>query len=109
VAGRVPPATSWATETKAWEALAKRQLEVGAGILVPTDRTLGEVAEEYLTYKRDHGKRSWRDDERIVRTRLLPAFGASLPVRRLTGAAIAQYETPASGFMTSGTPPLRTS
>jgi integrase len=82
----------WLTEADALEALAKRQREVGAGILERVERTLGEVVDEYLAYKRDHGKRSLKDDERIVKTRLLPAFGAGLPVRRLTAAAIAQYE-----------------
>ena len=84
--------SAWATEAEALEALAKREREVGAGVLVRADRTLGELAEEYLAYKWDHGKRSLKDDERILRTRLLPAFGGSLPVRRLTAAAIAQYE-----------------
>jgi integrase len=84
--------SAWLTEADALEALAQRQKEVGAGILERPERTLAEVGEEYLTYKRDHGKRSLKDDERIVRNRLLPAFGAGLPVRRLTAAAIAQYE-----------------
>jgi integrase len=84
--------SAWGTEAEALEALAKRQREVGAGRLERSERTLGELAEEYLAYKRDHGKRSLKDDERIVRARLLPAFGAGLPVHRLTAAAIAQYE-----------------
>ena len=82
----------WTTEAGVFEALAKRQPEVGAGVLTRAERTLAEVAEEYLAYKRDHGKRSLKDDERIVRARLLPAFGPGLPVRRLTAPAIAQYE-----------------
>src|SRR5262245_23316899 len=84
--------SAWLTEAEALEALAQRQKEVGAGVLERPERTLTEIAEEYLTYKRDHGKRSLKDDERIVRARLLPAFGAGLPIRRLTAAAIAQYE-----------------
>ncbi len=84
--------SAWLTEADALEALAKRQREVGAGQLERVERTLGEVAEEYLRYKADHGKRSLADDTRIVRARLLPAFGAGLPIRRLTAAAVAQYE-----------------
>lgn len=84
--------SAWLTEADALEALAKRQRDVGAGLLERPERTLGEVAAEYLTYKRDHGKRSLKDDERIINARLLPAFGAGLPVRRVTAAAIAQYE-----------------
>jgi integrase len=84
--------SAWLTEADALEALAERQREVGAGVLVRSERTLGELAAEYLAYKRDHGKRSVKDDERILERGLVPAFGAGLPVRRLTGAAIAQYE-----------------
>jgi integrase len=85
--------SAWLTETEALEALAKRQREIGAGqIERAVERTLGEVAEEYLAYKADKKKRSLADDTRIVRTRLLPTFGAGLPIRRLTAAAVAQYE-----------------
>jgi integrase len=98
--------SAWLTEAEALEALAKRQREVGAGILERAERTLGEVAEEYLAYKRDHGKRSLKDDERIVRARLLPAFGAGLPVQRLTAAAIAQYEKARMATLARGGRPL---
>jgi integrase len=84
--------SGWLTEADALDALAQRQREVGAGVLVRAERTLGELTAEYLAYKRDHGKRSVKDDERILERGLVPAFGARLPVRRLTGAAIAQYE-----------------
>lgn len=40
--------SAWVTETDALEVLAKRQREIGAGILERPERTLAEVAEEYL-------------------------------------------------------------
>jgi hypothetical protein len=58
----------------------------------PAEATLGALAEEYLRYKTDRGKRSLREDRRIINTRLLPEFGAPLPVRRLTAGMIARYE-----------------
>jgi uncharacterized protein (TIGR02391 family) len=85
--------SAWLTEAEALEALAARQKEIGAGLTErPAERTLAELAKEYLAYKGDQGKRSLADDKRIVETRLLPAFGATLPVRRLRASAIAQYE-----------------
>ena len=94
--------SAWLTEAEALEALAKRQREVGAGILERAERTLGEVAEEYLRYKADHGKRTVPSDRRILSGRLLPALGAGRALRTLTAPAIAQYEktrmqTPAKG------------
>ena len=50
--------SGWATQAEALEALAKRQREVGAGILERPDRTLGEVSEEYLRFKAETGKRT---------------------------------------------------
>jgi hypothetical protein len=61
------------------------------------DRALGQLSEEYLTYKEQHGKRSLREDRRILKTRLLPTLGTDFPVRRLRGAAVAQYERQRAG------------
>jgi integrase len=83
----------WLTENDALAALVERQREIEAGRIDRlADRTLAELAEEYLAYKEQHGKRSLREDRRIVTTRLLPALGSDDPVRRLTASAIAQYE-----------------
>jgi integrase len=88
----------WQTKPEAMEAMLARRRELEAGkIERPADRSLGQLAEEYLTYKEQHGKRSLREDRRILKKRLLPAFGTDLPVRRLTGAAIAQYERGRAG------------
>jgi hypothetical protein len=54
--------------------------------------TLTQVVEEYLAYKVNAGKRSLREDRRILRKRIIPTFGPELPIRSLTEAAIAQYE-----------------
>jgi hypothetical protein len=84
----------WLTEADALAAMAQRMKEAEAGQITRPDpnRTLGELAEEYLRYKADHGKRSLRDDTRILNTRLWPPFGASLSVRKVTTQMIAQYE-----------------
>jgi hypothetical protein len=54
------------------EALTARLKEIDAGQL---DRlrnaTLRELADEYLTYKEQHGKRSISEDRRILNTRYL--------------------------------------
>jgi len=85
--------SEWATEEQAWEELSRRSKEVEAGQLAPREpRTLGQVAEEYLCFKADNGKRSLEEDRRILKTRLLPAFGKELLVPDLRGNLIAQYE-----------------
>jgi integrase len=85
--------SEWLTETEALNELARRQQEIGAGIEErPAERTLGEAAKEYLAYKTSTGKRSVEDDRLILEHRLLPAFGAELPLRRLNAGLIARYE-----------------
>ena len=85
-------------------ALAARQAAIEAGALGrPTERTLGRVVEEYLAYKRDHGKRSIKDDERILTRVLLPALDSSIAVRAVSGAMIAQYERIRAGQVSAST------
>jgi integrase len=85
--------SDWQTEGDALRALVARQEAVAAGrIEARPERTLAELASEYLAYKTDRGKRSTPEDARILATRLLPAFGPDLPARQLTAPAIAQYE-----------------
>jgi integrase len=68
--------SAWLTEADAVEALAARQKAIGAGLVErPVDRTLGDLAEEYLGYKGDQGKRSLKDDER---SQIRTAFEAAL-------------------------------
>lgn len=50
------------------------------------------VCQRYLKFKADHGKRSLHEDKRIIEKQLLPAFGAGLPVRHLSGKKITAYE-----------------
>lgn len=56
------------------------------------DVTFGYVAERYLKFKSDHGKRSFHQDKWILEKQLLPAFGAGLPIRQLSAEKIAAYE-----------------
>jgi hypothetical protein len=70
----------WLTAYDALEEVLKRQWDAEAGRPARVDRTMGELVEEYLTYKTDRGKRSLREDRRILAARL-PAFGSDLPAR----------------------------
>ena len=83
----------WITEDAAHEALKQRLKDVERGSAWrPDDTSLGALAAEYLRYKTDKGKRSLREDRRILKTRLLPAFTSELPAKRLSETLIAQYE-----------------
>jgi integrase len=89
--------TGWTTEAQAHEALGNRLKDAEHGkVSKPADATLSALAEAYLQYKTEKHKRSLREDRRIL-TRLLPAFGAELPARRLTEQLIAQYERRRTG------------
>ncbi len=85
--------SAWISEEHALKALSERQQQVQEG---QTDRpqhvTLGYVAERYLKFKADHGKRSLHEDQRILEKQLLPAFGAGLLIRQLSAEKIAAYE-----------------
>ena len=95
---------AWQTETEALTAMLVRLEAVDAGRLdKPKDLTLGQLAEEYLTYKTERGKRSLREDRRILTKCLLPAFGADCLVRRLTAPTVAQYEKKRTGQVTAFT------
>src|SRR5262245_12880235 len=80
----------WQTKDDALKALVARQEDIKAGrVERAPDRTLRQLVDEYLAYKK---KRSLALDARILRALLMPAFGADLPVRRLTAEMIARYE-----------------
>jgi hypothetical protein len=92
------------TKDDALAELVKRQAEVSAGkVTRPEARTLGQLRDEYLAYKRDHKKRSLHEDVSMLNTRLMPAFGADLPVKKLTAPAIAQYEKHRAGQVSAFT------
>ena len=63
----------------------------------PTDATLGALGGDLSPVKAEKHKRSLREDRCILKTRLLPAFGAELPARRLTEQLIAQSSGGARG------------
>jgi hypothetical protein len=90
--------TEWTTEAQALDALSSRMKDAEHGkVSKPADATLGALVETYLQYKAEKHKRSLREDRRILKSRLLPAFGAELPARRLTEQLIAQYERRRTG------------
>ena len=85
--------SEWTNEPDAHEALSRRLKDIEAGQAErPKDITLRQLADEYLSNKQQQGKRSLEEDRRMLMTRLLPAFGDALPVRRLTEAMILNYE-----------------
>jgi len=96
--------SEWQTETAALGAMLAHQEKIKTGHITPMpDKTLAAVVEEYLTYKRDNGKRSLEDDEIILRRKILPAFGAEILLRKIAPSAIAQYERDRSGKVKPGT------
>jgi integrase len=84
--------SEWRSEADALDALNRRLKEIDAGQTPRRNVTLEALTEQYLKYKANQGKRSLKDDTRILRNRLLPHFGATRLARHLTEADIAQYE-----------------
>lgn len=85
--------SAWTSEEDALKALnARQQLILGGQTDRPADVTFGHVAERYLKFKSDHGKRSLHQDKWILEKQLLPALGAGLPIRQLSAEKIAAYE-----------------
>ena len=85
-------------EAAALEALNQCLKDADHGkVSKPANATLGALADEYLRHKAARGKRSLREDRRILKKRLLPTFGAAPPVRRLAETLIAQYEKRRAG------------
>ena len=76
----------------AMDALQARLKAAEAGQAVASQMTFGAVAEQYLIHKEREGKRSLREDRRIVGKRLLPYFGVDTPITAITAAQVAQYE-----------------
>jgi len=58
----------------------------------PAVRMLGDVATEYLDFKRAKGKRSLTGDELALTKRILPWFGRETAVTEITALRIAQYD-----------------
>jgi integrase len=71
----------------------RKRLEQAArpGAEAPAARTFGQVVAEYLVHKANEGKRSLKEDKRILNQQLVPAFGSALPIRDLRSTTIAQY------------------
>ncbi len=95
--------SAWGTEAEARAALQEFQQAHEAGRTPPAARTLRQLADEYLVYKERQGKRSIAEDRRILTSRLLLAFGPDLPVKKLTAAAIGQYEQQRAGEVSAFT------
>src|SRR5262245_771685 len=94
--------SAWLTEAEALDALAKRQREVGTRHLERVERNLGEVVEEYLRYKGEHGKRTVASERRILEGRLMPALGPGRPLRTIPAPVIAHYEKARMGTKAKG-------
>ena len=95
---------TWQSEAEALDALTQRLKAIDTGrITRPADTTLGALVEHYPQYKADKGKRSLKEDTRILRRQIVPAFTSELPVRRLTETLIAQYEKRRAGQVSAFT------
>lgn len=71
-------------------ALVARLEEVGQGQTEPTTTTFRQLAAEYLEFKTASGKRSMREDRRIMNKRLVPAFG-DLLIKQITEPVVTKY------------------
>ena len=80
---------AWSKEEA--QAELTRILERDAPKEPPKPKTLGEVAQEYLDFKRGKGKRSIRQDEQIL-GKLKARLGADTPITEITAQRIAQYD-----------------
>jgi hypothetical protein len=80
----------WSKED-AQHALAARVLERDTPPAPAAPKTLGDVATEYLEYKRGKGKRSIRQDEQIL-GKLKTRLGADTPIPEITAQRVAQYD-----------------
>ena len=76
------------TRDDAQQALAAHLLERDAPPPPAVPKTLGQVAQEYLDYKRGKGKRSTRQDEQIL-AKLKTRLGADTSIVELTSQRIA--------------------
>ena len=81
---------AWSKE-EAQDALAARILERDTPEEPPKPKTFGEVAQEYLDFKKGKGKRSIRQDEQIL-GKLKGRLGADTPITEITAQRIAQYD-----------------
>jgi integrase len=85
--------SDWHTDTDALAALYHRMQAIESGDSTHRPEiSLDALTVRYLQYKTDQGKRSVKDDTRILRHRLLPYFGPTRPLHHLTEERIAQYE-----------------
>jgi len=81
------------TQEDARDALAKRILERDAPVdpVEPAPKTMQQLVDEYLDFKRAKGKRSIRQDEQITK-KLIRGFGADTPLAEMSAQRIAQYD-----------------
>jgi integrase len=79
------------TKDQAGDALAARILERDTAAAPPPPKTFGQLAEDYLAFKRAKGKRSVAEDERHL-GHLIAAFGQDTPVNAITAQRIAQHD-----------------
>jgi len=77
----------------AMDALQARLKAAETGQARPASQmTFAEVTKEYLRYKDQQGKRSLKEDTRIIKTRLIPYYGAETLISQITAEQVAQYE-----------------
>jgi len=79
------------TREAAQEALAARLLARDTPPPAAAPKTFSQVSEEYLAFKRGKGKRSIREDEKILK-KLAARLGADTPLPEITAQRIAQYD-----------------
>jgi len=91
------------SQQDAMDALQVRLKAIEAGEVVASEMTFGAVAEQYLLHKEREGKRSLREDRRIIGRRLLPHFKPDTPIREITAVQAARYEQARMGQVSAYT------
>jgi hypothetical protein len=79
------------TREAAEQALAARTLHLDAED-PRAPRTLGQVSQEYLDYKRAKGKKSLENDTTFI-DRFKAFFGTDVPIAEVTAQQIARYDS----------------
>jgi integrase len=82
----------WLTKEDALHARAAALLQRDAPVVSIENVSLGRLRDEYLKIKEQDGKRSLKEDQRILSKHIVPTFGADLLVRKLAAPMIEHYK-----------------
>jgi integrase len=82
----------WLTKEDALQARAAALLQRDAPVVSIENVSLGRLRDEYLKIKEQDGKRSLKEDRRILNKHVVPTFGVDFLIRKLTAPMIEHYK-----------------